>query len=130
MDDDAFNAKFQTRLDTVERQGNEHTHRLANVEASIKGLGVKVDGIGTEIRSVLQSLTKVEAAPKVDLVKLLTVTKDIAILAGLIATLLGFVINSYGASERAVNKYRIDKLEQRVDHNVQSQNKTDKSGGG
>lgn len=126
MDDQL--SRFETRMDTVERQGNEHTHRLGNVEASLKGLGVKVDGIGGQINSVLQALTKVESAPKVDLVKLLTVTKDLAILAGLVAALLGFIINSYGASERAVNEYRIDRLEQSANHNVQTQAKTDKGG--
>lgn len=120
-------ARFEARMDTVERQGAEHTHRLANVEAAVKGLGVKMDSVGGQLNSIVQALTKVEAAPRVDLVKLLTVTKDLAILGGLIATLLGFIINSYGSEKRAVLEYRMTQAEKYMESTRSNyQSKTDR----
>lgn len=108
--------KLENRLDSVERQGVELTHRLQSVEVTQHQHSAKMDSMASKLDQIVTAVTRSEALPKVDLVKVLMVTKDLAILTGLVATLLGFVINSYGAPDRAVMTWRINQLEQYAQH--------------
>lgn len=74
--------------------------------------------MANKLDQIVNAVTRSEALPKVDLVKVLMVTKDLAILTGLVATLLGFVINSYGAPDRAVLSWRINQLERYAEHTI------------
>ncbi len=124
--DDTAALRFEARMDTVEKQGVELNHRVGAVEGQLRNLTVKVDSVAGQLNSILQAVTKQEATPKVDLVKLLVVTKDLAILVGLAATLLGFIINSYGAEKRAVLEWRLGQMEKHMERNVLVQAKSDK----
>jgi len=116
MDEDF--TKLENRLDSVERQGVELTHRLQSVETTQLHHSQKMDSMANKLDQIVNAVTRSEALPKVDLVKVLMVTKDLAILTGLVATLLGFVINSYGAPDRAVLSWRINQLERYAEHTV------------
>lgn len=109
--DEAFNLRFEGRLDSVEKQGADLTHRVQSVEATLRHHGAKMDTMGAKLDQIVTAVTRSEATPRTNLKEVLNVTKDLAILSGLVATLLGFVINSYGASDRAVMSYRISQLE-------------------
>jgi len=125
--DETFNQRFEGRLDNVEKQGFDLTHRLQNVEATQRNHSAKMDTMGIKLDQIVTAVTRSEAVPRVDLKEVLTVTKDIAILAGLVATLLGFIINSYGASDRAVQDWRLAQMEKRFEGNVSVQPKTDRT---
>lgn len=124
--EDMLFGKFEVRMDTVEKQGVELSHRMASVEGTLRSHGNKMDGLSNKLDLIIGKVTHAEAAPKTDLVKVLTVTKDLAILTGFVATLLGFIITSYTSSEREMLKYRVGQLEKMTELSVQRQNKTDR----
>lgn len=109
--DDTFNVRFEGRLDSVEKQGADLTHRVQNVEATLRHHGAKMDTMGVKLDQIVTAVTRSEALPKVNLKEVLNVTKDLAILSGLVAGLLAFIINSYGAADRAVTSHRLGQLE-------------------
>ena len=121
--------KIEVSVGRLDTHAISAEHRMNNLSAEIKGLGVVVSSQGTKLDEVLRIITANDAAAKVmprfDFARTLQIVKDLAYLAALIGVLSTWLIITLTAAGNQVSQSKQAFLEQRFDGMIRRMDRLD-----